>query len=191
MNSGIINSITSCNLLVISPESYYDARKQEYQIEIAYVWRCNMLLCLCHNTFPRILNLRWRLFKKFETCCNRIHNILIQNTADISSILLSNITYFYLNDIKVLCHPGVKLGSFTIQVSRTVIFTTVSVTGVKKRHLVIITKKRIPSILNDESTESFICLRRHIYMPHVLLLCISFLRVLVVLYLRVTCICVA
>jgi hypothetical protein len=29
------------------------------------------------------------------------------------------------------------------------------------------------------------------YMPHVLLLRISFLRVLVVLYLRVTCICVA
>jgi hypothetical protein len=29
------------------------------------------------------------------------------------------------------------------------------------------------------------------YMSHVLLLCISFLRVLVVLYLRVTCICVA
>jgi hypothetical protein len=29
------------------------------------------------------------------------------------------------------------------------------------------------------------------YMSHILLLCISFLRVLVVLYLRVTCICVA
>jgi hypothetical protein len=29
------------------------------------------------------------------------------------------------------------------------------------------------------------------YMSHVLLVCISFLRVLVVLYLRVTCICVA
>jgi hypothetical protein len=29
------------------------------------------------------------------------------------------------------------------------------------------------------------------YMSHVLLLCITFLRVLVVLYLRVTCICVA
>jgi hypothetical protein len=51
--------------------------------------------------------------------------------------------------------------------------------------------KRIPSIFNDKSTESFICLRRHIYMSHVLLPCISFLRVLVVLYLRVTCICVA
>jgi hypothetical protein len=29
------------------------------------------------------------------------------------------------------------------------------------------------------------------YMSHVLLLCVSFLRVMVVLYLRVTCICVA
>jgi hypothetical protein len=28
-------------------------------------------------------------------------------------------------------------------------------------------KKRIPSIFNDESTGSFICLRRHIYMSHV------------------------
>jgi hypothetical protein len=27
--------------------------------------------------------------------------------------------------------------------------------------------KRIPSIFNDESTESFVCLRRHIYMSHV------------------------
>jgi hypothetical protein len=27
--------------------------------------------------------------------------------------------------------------------------------------------KRIPCIFNDESTESFICLRRHIYMSHV------------------------
>jgi hypothetical protein len=27
--------------------------------------------------------------------------------------------------------------------------------------------KRIPSIINDESTGSFICLRRHIYMSHV------------------------
>jgi hypothetical protein len=27
--------------------------------------------------------------------------------------------------------------------------------------------KRIPSIFNDESTELFICLRRHIYMSHV------------------------
>jgi hypothetical protein len=34
--------------------------------------------------------------------------------------------------------------------------------------------KRIPFIFNDESTESFICLRRHIYISHVLLLCISF-----------------
>jgi hypothetical protein len=51
--------------------------------------------------------------------------------------------------------------------------------------------KRIPSIFNDESTGSFICLRRHIYMSHVLLLCVSFLRVLVVFYLRVTYICVA
>jgi hypothetical protein len=54
-----------------------------------------------------------------------------------------------------------------------------------------IKRERIPSIFNDESTGSFICLRRHIYMSHVLLLHISFLRVLVVLYLRVTCICVA
>jgi hypothetical protein len=49
--------------------------------------------------------------------------------------------------------------------------------------------KRIPSIFNDESTESFMYLRRHIYMSYVLLLCISFLHVLVVLV-RVTCICV-
>jgi rRNA maturation protein Rpf1 len=34
--------------------------------------------------------------------------------------------------------------------------------------------KRVPSIFNEESTESFICLRRHIYISHVLLLCISF-----------------
>jgi hypothetical protein len=27
--------------------------------------------------------------------------------------------------------------------------------------------KRIPSIFNDESTGSFMCLRRHIYMSHV------------------------
>jgi hypothetical protein len=27
--------------------------------------------------------------------------------------------------------------------------------------------KRIPSIFNDESTESFICLRRHKYMSHI------------------------
>jgi hypothetical protein len=44
------------------------------------------------------------------------------------------------------------------------------------------TNKRIPSIFNDESTGTFICLRRHIYMSHVLLLCISFLDVLVVIY---------
>jgi hypothetical protein len=58
-------------------------------------------------------------------------------------------------------------------------------------YILLLKIKRILSIFNDESTESFICLRRHIYMSHVLLLCISFLRVLVVLYLRVTCICVA
>jgi hypothetical protein len=34
--------------------------------------------------------------------------------------------------------------------------------------------KRIPSIFSDESNGSCICLRRHIYMSHVLLLCISF-----------------
>jgi hypothetical protein len=49
--------------------------------------------------------------------------------------------------------------------------------------------KRIPSIFNDESTESFICLRRHIYVTRIAAMHII-LRVLVVLYLRVTCICV-
>jgi hypothetical protein len=45
--------------------------------------------------------------------------------------------------------------------------------------------KRIPSIFNDKSTESFICLRRHIYMSHVnkvqpinvIMICISAIRV--------------
>jgi hypothetical protein len=45
--------------------------------------------------------------------------------------------------------------------------------------------KRIPSIFNDESTESFICLRRHIYMSHVnkvqpirvIMICIAAIRV--------------
>jgi hypothetical protein len=32
---------------------------------------------------------------------------------------------------------------------------------------ITIKSKRIPSIFNDESTGSFICLRRHIYMSHV------------------------
>jgi hypothetical protein len=39
----------------------------------------------------------------------------------------------------------------------------------------------INSIFSDGSTGSCICLRRHIYMSHVLLLCISFLRVSVLL----------
>jgi hypothetical protein len=56
--------------------------------------------------------------------------------------------------------------------------------------LLLYTKSKcIPSVFNDESTKLFICLRRHIYMSHVLLLCISFLRVLVVLYLCVTFMC--
>jgi hypothetical protein len=37
----------------------------------------------------------------------------------------------------------------------------------KKRQNTINKSKRIPSIFNDESTESFICLSRHIYMSHV------------------------
>jgi hypothetical protein len=41
------------------------------------------------------------------------------------------------------------------------------------------------------STEFLQQIQNSSYMSHVLLLCISFLRVLVVLYLRVTCICVA
>jgi hypothetical protein len=50
--------------------------------------------------------------------------------------------------------------------------------------------KRIPSIFNDESTESFICLRRHIHVTLIAAMRII-LRVLVVFYLRVTCMFVA
>jgi hypothetical protein len=44
-------------------------------------------------------------------------------------------------------------------------------------------KKSIPSIFNDESTGSFVCLRRHIYMSHVnkvQLICIKMICVAVI-----------
>jgi hypothetical protein len=34
--------------------------------------------------------------------------------------------------------------------------------------------KRIPSIFSDESNESFTCLRRHIYMSHIIFMRIGF-----------------
>jgi hypothetical protein len=51
-----------------------------------------------------------------------------------------------------------------------------------------IKSKRIPSIFNDESTESFICLRRHTYMSHVnkvqpirvRMICIAAIRVIII-----------
>jgi hypothetical protein len=47
--------------------------------------------------------------------------------------------------------------------------------------------KRIPSILNDESTESFICLRRHIYMSHVNKVQPIRVKITCIAAIRVTC----
>jgi hypothetical protein len=51
--------------------------------------------------------------------------------------------------------------------------------------------KRIPSIFNDESTGSFVCLRRHIYMSHVNKVQLIRIKMICVAVIRVTCICVA
>jgi hypothetical protein len=51
--------------------------------------------------------------------------------------------------------------------------------------------RRIPSIFIDESTGSFICLRRHIYMSHVNKVQLIRVIVICVAVIRVTCICVA
>jgi hypothetical protein len=47
--------------------------------------------------------------------------------------------------------------------------------------------KRIPSIFNDESTESFICLMRHIYMSHVNKLQLIRVKMICIAAKRVTC----
>jgi hypothetical protein len=47
--------------------------------------------------------------------------------------------------------------------------------------------KRIPSIFNDESTESFICLRRHIYMSHVNKVQPIHVKMICIAAIRVTC----
>jgi hypothetical protein len=51
--------------------------------------------------------------------------------------------------------------------------------------------KRIPSIFNDKSTETFICLRRHIYMSHVNKAQPIRVKMIGIAAIRVTCICVA
>jgi hypothetical protein len=51
--------------------------------------------------------------------------------------------------------------------------------------------KRIPSVFNYESTESFICLRRHIYVSHVNKVQLILVKIICVAVIRVTCICVA
>jgi hypothetical protein len=48
--------------------------------------------------------------------------------------------------------------------------------------------KRIPSIFNDENTESFICLRRHIYMSHVNKVQPIRVKIICIAAIRVTCI---
>jgi hypothetical protein len=58
-----------------------------------------------------------------------------------------------------------------VQLDRSVGRTNVRDGNGKKKN------KIIPSIFKDESTGSCICLRSLIYMSHVLLLCVSFLRV--------------
>jgi hypothetical protein len=47
--------------------------------------------------------------------------------------------------------------------------------------------KRIPSIFNDESTETFICLRRHIYMSHVNKVQPIRVKMICIAAIRVTC----
>jgi hypothetical protein len=47
--------------------------------------------------------------------------------------------------------------------------------------------KRVPSIFNDESTESFICLRRHIYMSHVNKVQPIRVKMMYIAAIRVTC----
>jgi hypothetical protein len=47
--------------------------------------------------------------------------------------------------------------------------------------------KRVPSIFNDESTESFICLRRHIYMSHVNKVQPTRVKMICIAAIRVTC----
>jgi hypothetical protein len=51
--------------------------------------------------------------------------------------------------------------------------------------------EHIPSIFNDESTGSFICLRRHIYMSHVNKLQPIHVKIISIAAIRVTCIRVA
>jgi hypothetical protein len=43
----------------------------------------------------------------------------------------------------------------------------IDIDAVRKQKKAEYKSKRVPSIFNDESTESFISLRRHIYMSHV------------------------
>jgi hypothetical protein len=50
-----------------------------------------------------------------------------------------------------------------------------------------IKSKRIPSIFNDESTESFICLRRNIYMSHVNKVQPICVKMICIAAIRVTC----
>jgi hypothetical protein len=47
--------------------------------------------------------------------------------------------------------------------------------------------KRIPSIFNDKSTESFICLMRHIYMSHVNKVQPVRIKMICIAAIRVTC----
>jgi hypothetical protein len=56
---------------------------------------------------------------------------------------------------------------------------------------IMIKSKSIPSIFNYESTGSFICLRRHIYMSHVNKVQLIRVKMICVAVIRVTCMCVA
>jgi hypothetical protein len=57
--------------------------------------------------------------------------------------------------------------SIVVKAHRVTIMADIDIVAVRKQKKAEYKSKRIPSILNDESTESFISLRRHIYMSHV------------------------
>jgi hypothetical protein len=71
-----------------------------------------------------------------------------------------------------------------VKAHRVTSMADIDIDAVRKQKKAEYKSKLILSIFNDENTESFICLC-YIAAMHIIL------RVLVVLYLRVTCICVA
>jgi hypothetical protein len=78
-----------------------------------------------------------------------------------------------------------------VKAHRVTSMADIDIDAVRKQKKAEYKSKRIPSTFNDKSTESFICLRRHIYMSHVNKVQLIRVKMICIAAIRVTCICVA